>query len=97
MGTAYLHIEYTCNCGQCETVKLFNDRHDVRLSGPIQQEWTTKPRPYRYDPSCANCARRKREDLRIISTDGPEPSPPEREVAQRFVQNRIEDPAHPPH
>lgn len=88
MDTAYLYIVYTCHCGQCESVKLFNGRHDVRLSGPIQQQWTTEPSPYRYDPRCVNCARRKREDLRIISTDAPEPCPSERSAAPQSVQHR---------
>jgi hypothetical protein len=73
-------IEFLCECGQRESVRIEVTGHLVRYEGPVKRDWQHHPCPYRYDPRCIACLRHKRPAVQAFSGRSPGPTPPKRVV-----------------
>jgi len=72
--------EFICECGQCEMVRIEPASYSVCYEGPVERDWEHHPCPYRYDPRCIACRRRKRPAIQAFSGRSAGPDPPERAV-----------------
>ena len=74
------YIQFICECGQCETVRIEAASYRVCYDGPVQRDWEEHSCPYHYDPRCIACRRQKRPAIQAFSGRSRSRHPPERTV-----------------
>jgi hypothetical protein len=71
-------IQFICECGQCETVRIEAGSYRDCYDGPVQRDWEEHACPYHFDPRCIACRRHKRPAIQAFSGHSQGPDPPER-------------------
>jgi len=73
-------IQYICECGQCESVRIEARSYRDCYDGPVQRDWEEHTCPYQYDPRCIACRRHKRLAIQAFSGRSQGPDPPKGHV-----------------
>jgi hypothetical protein len=73
-------IQFICECGQYETVRIEAESYKDCYDGPVQRDWEEHACPYQYDPRCIACRRHKRPTIQAFSGRSRGPDAPERAV-----------------
>lgn len=73
-------IEFICECGQRERVRIEPPGYAACYEGPVERDWEHHPCPYRFDPRCVACRRHKRPAIQAFSGRSLGPTSPERAV-----------------